>query len=299
MRISHGILKSNAELCGKRTGYDLDMLVVAIRLSGENSQWLRDHMGLDERPVVFAILRDGAEWKAGIRHGDILRGVMGQPVATGKAAGIALYGALKNCGGKPIDLELERDGVPYSVSVAPSRMCDCRIRVWQRETVDVLHDDNGFELGLGLLKFASKDDDLAVVMAHELAHQMLGHEQHVGWAALGRRFWDLFTGGGYGAPYTREEGVQADRFGLYYAARAGFSLEHAPDVWKRVKAHTAFPESFTKNRPYFASDEREKALTATRDEIMAKIKAGKPLVPDDPLVPTRGSASAQNATNVD
>jgi len=279
LRISHGILAGNTELCGERTTYGLGLVFLDIKSFKGDTQWLRKWWGLDERAMVFAILPNGPEWNAGIRHGDVVQSVTGQPVATRKEAGAAISAALRGGAGKPVALGLDRDGVPYFVSIAPKRMCDCNVGIWQRQSVAVFQNDQGFELGLGLLSFASKDEDLAVIIGHELAHQMLGHEKNVGWGQLGKLFAELFTGGGYGEPYTLEQEIQADRLGFYYAARAGFSLDRAPGIWKRLAAAMVHPDAVTKNRPYFASDEREKALTAVREEIMAKIQAGQPLVP--------------------
>jgi hypothetical protein len=279
MRVAHGVLVSNADLCGERTVYGLGLVFLDITNFKGDTQWLRDAWGLDERAMVFAILPNGAEWNAGVRHGDTVKSVMGQPVTTRREAGAAISAALRSGGGKPLELGLERDGIPYSVSIAPRRMCDCSVDIWQRRSVAVLQNDRGFELGLDLISFAAKDEDLAVIIGHELAHQIQRHEQTVGWGQLGKRFTELFTGGGYGEPYPLQQEIEADRLGLYYAARAGYSLEHAPDIWKRLAAAMEHPDALKKNRPYFASDERERALADVRDEIMAKIKAGLPLVP--------------------
>ena len=62
-----------------------------------------------------------------------------------------------------------------------------------------------------MMRFVESDDELAVVIGHELAHRILG--------------------GGH-ASYPKKE-VRADEIGLYLVARAGFDEAVAPTFWER------------------------------------------------------------------
>jgi hypothetical protein len=66
--------------------------------------------------------------------------------------------------------------------------------------------------------------------------------------------------------------------GLYYVARAGYDIEHAADFWRRMAVNE--PKAMQGGLTHPSAPARFVALEAARDEIKAKIAAGKPLVPE-------------------
>ena len=76
----------------------------------------------------------------------------------------------------------------------------------------------------GLLNDTS-DDELAVVLGHELAHYTYEHSRRSRLSLLG-----------WGSGYSRDLEDQADRVGLRYAYEAGFDVERAIDVWSRERS---------------------------------------------------------------
>jgi Peptidase family M48 len=80
----------------------------------------------------------------------------------------------------------------------------------------------------GLLKDTS-DDELAVVLGHELAHYTHEHTRRsVKNGKLSLLAW--------GSGYSRDLEDQADRVGLRYAYEGGFDIERAVDIWSRVRS---------------------------------------------------------------
>jgi len=111
----------------------------------------------------------------------------------------------------------------------------------------------------GLFKIARTDDELAVVMGHEIAHVTARHGSErlsqglllaAGGVALDvalkdkdsgeRRAWlaayGLGTTVGVMLPFSRLNETEADQIGLRYAARAGYDPRAAVDFWTRMKA---------------------------------------------------------------
>lgn len=114
-----------------------------------------------------------------------------------------------------------------------------------------------------LVDLARGDDRLALVVAHELAHLLLGHPSR---SALSL------------APETvRSEEREADRLGLYLAARAGYDPRAALGLWDDLLA--AEPRLLGPGRGHPALPERHAAMLDTCREIEAKRDAGRPLVP--------------------
>lgn len=113
----------------------------------------------------------------------------------------------------------------------------------------------------GLFKIAQTEDELAVVMGHEIAHVTARHGSErmsqgllmaAGGVALDvalrdkesseRQAWLAAYGVGATVgvmlPYSRLNENEADEIGLRYAARAGYDPRAALDFWTRMKAES-------------------------------------------------------------
>lgn len=148
-----------------------------------------------------------------------------------------------------------------------------------------------------MLDFINTNNELALVVGHELAHAALGHVgkltqnaalgQIGGFAvdqllasagvSTGGQFSSL--GGGlaqqrYSIPFEQE----ADYVGMYFMARAGFDTAGAAQFWRRMAANDA--RAITQRSSHPTSPERFIAIERTRKEIAAKKAAGEPLVPN-------------------
>lgn len=114
----------------------------------------------------------------------------------------------------------------------------------------------------GLFQVVQSEDDLAIVMGHEVAHVAAGHGNervsHQMIAAGGamalqigtqdmdgaeRAMWLGAFGAGatYGAilPFSRYHESEADEIGLIYAAKAGYDPRAAIPFWQRMAAQNA------------------------------------------------------------
>jgi len=149
----------------------------------------------------------------------------------------------------------------------------------------------------GMMKFLEDDDEVAIVMAHELAHNMMGHVDAIRKNALAGAFVGAMidsagkygkfdTGGSWintGADvgrlsYSVEFEEEADYVGLYIAARAGYDIRKAPGVWRRMTLEE--PESLFREETHPSNPKRAAILQKAVVEIEYKKKHGIPLVPD-------------------
>lgn len=125
----------------------------------------------------------------------------------------------------------------------------------------------------GIFKVAKTDDDLAIVMGHEVAHVAAGHgNERVshqllasgGALALNVGTADMDSGdrqllmAAYGAgtavgvilPYSRYHESEADEIGLMYAAKAGYDPRAAIGFWDRMAAQSqGAPPEFLSTHP--------------------------------------------------
>ncbi len=147
---------------------------------------------------------------------------------------------------------------------------------------------------VGMFPYASTDDDIAVILGHEVAHVLSQHSSErisqallvqVGAVAVDeatknqsaqtRQAW--LTGFGLGAqlgvllPFSRSHESEADHLGLVFMARAGYNPEAAPLFWRRFStASSTKPPEFFSTHP--ADETRIRQLQAWMNEAKAQSK---------------------------
>lgn len=95
----------------------------------------------------------------------------------------------------------------------------------------------------GLLRVTVNQDQLAAVLAHEVAHIQAGHglestSQQVGWESL-----DLLTGAGgvfragFLYPVSKIQEEEADMIGLELMNKSGFNLSEALQFWRNMQVY--------------------------------------------------------------
>ena len=123
-----------------------------------------------------------------------------------------------------------------------------------------------------MVAFAKSDTHLAFVLAHETAHQIMGH-----FNVQPRSQALLFLG----EPPVRRNlssiESQADYVGLYVLANAGYPVEKAIDFWGRL-SHAGLNGDDNGSHPSTAS--RSNAMQKTALEIRAKQRQHIALLPD-------------------
>lgn len=143
----------------------------------------------------------------------------------------------------------------------------------------------------GLLPVTQTENALAVVLGHEIAHAIAQHGnermsqgliQQLGGMALQvalankpQQTQDIFlTSYGIGStvgailPFSRKEELEADKFGLFFSAMAGYDPQEAIPFWQRMaNAGGAKPPEFLSTHP--ADDTRIKQLQKIMPEAMS------------------------------
>ena len=212
------------------------------------------------------------------------------------------------------DMQLVRDKQTrnYVTCVADAITAQLPGRATQKWEIEVFEDDSanafalpGGKIGVhtGLLKVAKNQDQLAAVLAHEIAHVLAQHgaervsqqfatragldlvgtvagpetqtkQQLLGLLGLGAQYGILL-------PYSRAQETEADVYGLELMARAGFDPRASVDLWQNMKAlGGAAPPEFLSTHP--APDTRINDLRSRMYQVMpiynnASKKRGSPI----------------------
>jgi predicted Zn-dependent protease len=149
----------------------------------------------------------------------------------------------------------------------------------------------------GILRVTRSDADLAIVLGHELAHVTMGHYDKttinglVGMAGGlvidgGFLLGGMWTGGAFGN-YLHTVGMmafsvgfemEADYVGAYYAARAGYDISGAAEVWRAYSLEV--PSSIGMKSDHPTSPVRFLQMAKTIEEIADKQRRHLPLEPN-------------------
>ena len=204
------------------------------------------------------------------------------------------------------------DGSELEADLAPETVCSIPINVSERDAVNANTGGTSVNMFRGLLTYMQNDDDVAIVVAHEIGHVIGRHVPKqrrnsytsgmIVWGvplALGASIFDGFFGSALerwagvetppgqagmtrvlnGVLGTRSFEREADYIGMYVAARGGVDISNAENVFAAFSKLS--PTSTYGVRTHPTTPERQLAIKAAREEIEAKRAAGELLIPND------------------
>lgn len=262
LRVANPILGANTALCPKTQQYigvkthKLSTYPKSVRTAAARE------LGATEQESVFFVQKRSAADVAGIRRGDQLLDAKSKPVS---AIDERFQDVLSS--GKP--LRIKRGDDIIEVDVKPEQSCGYKIRLSMSSNINAYADGRNITVTTGMMNFVESDDELALIIGHELAHNTMGHI---------RKIVTNIILSGLSTKYTRPFESEADYVGMYYLVRAGFSPDNVEDVWRRLGVVN--PKSVARAKSHPSYPDRYLRLAATRDEIRAKQEAGEPLIPN-------------------
>lgn len=188
---------------------------------------------------------------------------------------------------QPMHLDiLQSDGHHRLHLVAPPA-CQFSLRVIEGDQINGLSNGRQIWVTTGLIRFVRSDDGSAWVLAHEIAHNLLGHVQESKLQAM----LNAQHGALVGEPASlfsrgRSLEAQADYVGSYIMARAGYDLQVVCWVWQRLREMEVqqAPSARSLGRSHPTTDERLAAFEATFKEVGDKRARGEVL---DPIIGAR------------
>lgn len=233
--------------------------------------------GLDRGPGVLTVLADTPAARAGLVAGDVLLAVNGRLLPTGASvaaepkrerwrrltdeAEAEIESALRR---GPADLKVLRQGREVILRLGSLPACLGRVRLARSTQVNAFATGRTVVMTTAMLRFLRGDDELAVVLGHELAHNIFGHRQM-------RNEEGILRGLGIkpSAVWKREEA--ADRFGLRLMSASGYDLDSAIPFWRRyLGKYDWFPQIF-RSHPSLGARER---IAAEEIAAIRREKAG-------------------------
>lgn len=211
---------------------------------------------LDRGPGILTVLGGSPAARAGLVAGDVLLAADGaafpSPIPAAaepnrkamrkmlEAAEMHLEERLKR---GPAELTVLRSGRELRLTLDSLSACQGRVRLARSTQMNAFANGRYVVMTTSMLDYLRSDDELAVVLGHELAHNILRHEALRDEGGLPDEGLLRSLGIKPGRLWRNE--AEADRLGLRLMAAAGYDLSAAIPFWRRyLRKYDWFPQIF-------------------------------------------------------
>ncbi len=297
--VAFRLMSANAGLCGEDVTAVLGLDSMQIgSVDREFRQSAQGLWRLEERPRVMHVMAHSPAARAGVEPGDILVSVNGRAIGGGRDAGKRYAEALDTAkAGTPMRLVVERNGARKQITLRPAIACAYPVLVSHDSAANAFTDGERIVVNDGILNIAKTEEELALVIGHELAHITKGHIDKkmqnailagaggvavdIAFAVFGMNTQGAFTDFSINAgrqAFSQSFEKEADYVAIYHMARAGYDTTGVERFWRQMAAEDPASITFAGTHP--TSTERYALISKTHHEVSAKRTAGQPLVPN-------------------
>ncbi|CAN5252992.1 hypothetical protein BH11PSE11_BH11PSE11_15330 [soil metagenome] len=289
-RVAAPLLTSNTQLCKARN---------LLGFTAKNKYSYTDEfvdaahqlLDLGDRLQITGIMADSGAARAGVRRGDVLLAIESQVLPQGpnaEAPAKAILAPLVK-DRNAIKLTLLRNGASHDLNVPLTSACAFRVEFGNADHANAYADGMRVMVTRGLMNFTTSDEELAYILAREMAHNALGHPVRERMTAttgsvidnLVRMHPDLTTTSGSSGIKQIPPAMEAlaDKVALYMLVRAGYGIDNYQSFWQRlaVQYPASVANAYTAIHP--ASEARVSMIRKTLAEIKSKQSTRKPLLP--------------------
>jgi hypothetical protein len=291
-RVGAPLLVNNSQLC-RANARNLLGFTAKNKYSYSSDYIIAAQKGLklDDRLQVMGVLAGGGAARTGIRRGDMLLSVNDKTLPAGENAerDAAEILAPLVSSSSAVKLNVLRDGANLWLNVPLTNACAFGIELGNTDNVTAYADGHRVLITRGMMNAVRSDEELAYVMAKEMAHNALAHANKQRMNAtiggiidnLTRIQPDMSTMVGLAGvkPMPQDLDAMADKLSMYMLARAGYNIDGVIPFWQRMASQ--YPgtmlNSYTALHPGIAY--RVPAMENTLADIKAKQAKKKPLVP--------------------
>lgn len=231
--VAHRLSTANIAICPNQTpqlGFSLHALA---QYGGTFRSSAKALFGLSNDPTILAIVPSGAAASAGLATGDALIAVGASRLRGAPATPKQSYDAVREAEAaldngpktRPLKLTIRRSGAEQAINIYAKPGCASRVVVEPGAKLNAYADGTYVKLTSGVAEYAADEGELAAIIAHEMAHNLLGHPAKLD--AIGRTRANIL-----------ETEIEADKFSVRLLAGAGYDPLVAARFWARFGKKT-------------------------------------------------------------
>ena len=245
--------------------------------------------GLDRGLGVLSVIEDSPAAAAGLVAGDVILSLNGRPLERDPAL-VPPRTTTRRAALESAEAQIEqaltrgaarigviRNGRHFELSLGSRLGCPGRIRLARSQQTNAFANGRYVTLTTAVLAFTQSDDELAIIIAHEMAHNILNHPDRLDSEGVPK---GLLRGIGRKAQKVWATEAEADRLGIRLASAAGYDVAAAIPFWRRFYAKFDGPQIF---RTHPSLGARERIITETIAELnlgAQRPELGKGALPD-------------------
>ncbi len=305
--IGFKVNSSNADICNK-TDFKSGLTFANENVMGLNiAKFFPTKINLGSRVSIIDIVKDSPADKAGLALGDVIIEVDDFIFPEGKNALKKISKHFKDVKEKQVKtIKVDRKGEILTFNVNQKKICNYPIIFTQDKIVNAYADGKSIIMTQGMVDYARDDNEIAMVIAHELAHNDRGHLDAkkkntlimgsigfildlmtiyysggtAGGDAQNTELWSKIGSQAYSVEFEKD----ADYGGVYYAYRAGYDISQVKNFWERIGSEN--PKQIAISSTHPATAERYLQIEKTVEEIKKKKIDGLALVPNEKEIKT-------------
>jgi Peptidase family M48/PDZ domain len=184
---------------------------------------------------------------------------------------------------QPLQLDVVRGGHRHTLNLMAVPACQFLVQLIESDQINGIADGKHIGVTTGTMRFVSSEDELAWVVAHEIAHNVLNHSQNARLRVMLHAFLSATTGvpGDLAGtmPPRRSLEAQADYVGAYIMARAGYDVRAIKQFWRKLERLRSGETTPAIDMDHPTTAERLAAFEVTLKEIEEKRDRGELLQP--------------------
>tara|TARA_Y100000816_G_scaffold244940_1_gene192741 strand:+ start:74 stop:1222 length:1149 start_codon:yes stop_codon:yes gene_type:complete len=306
--IGYRINSLNADICNK-TDFNSGITYANENVIGlKIAKFFPSKLNLGSKVSIINIVENSPADKAGLTVGDIILELEGFTFPEGKNALKKISKHFKDFEEKEIKkIKIDRNGQILKFDINQIKICNYPIIFTQDKIVNAYADGKSIIMTQGMVDYAKDDNEIALVIAHELAHNDRGHLDAkkkntlimgsigfildlmtiyysggtAGGDAQNTEMWSKIGSEAYSVEFEKD----ADYGGVYYAYRAGYDISNVKNFWERIGSEN--PKQIAISSTHPATAERYLQIEKTVQEINKKKSDGLALIPNEKEIKTQ------------
>lgn len=240
--VGHRLAIGNADLCASRQALAGWVVQAIDQYGARDRDAIARRLRFATPLVITGVVPGSAADRAGLRAGDSLVSVGGKPLEAAfpdasVAATTARLAAFERQvasldPAQLIAVEVIREGGVVRTSITASSGCASRFEMRTDSGGTARADGSMVQIGIDHVAGRTAGP-LEVVVAHELAHNILVHRARLEAQGVA---WGMASGLGRNVRYFRQTEVEADILSVHLLAGAGYDPESAARFWSAYRA---------------------------------------------------------------